>query len=222
MSQNEFTISEDSRSVVAKRLRSALPGKNLFDLATQHSVTIFKDGRLNKGWVGQTVERVAELSAGNSQKRDGADFELKTTSLVPSSSGWKPKETIRITQLSPSDLIREEFEASALWEKLSSLIFVGCYHDSPTSCRVISVSTIDLIDADLVEEIRAFWGEVKLSLCLGEFPDLPNLGSYGKYIQLRGTGDGKSWSTCPVTGRRFPSRAFYGTKKLIQRILEVS
>jgi DNA mismatch repair protein MutH len=213
-------LHETSRVFVAERLRSVLPGKNLFDLATQYSVTIRKEGRLNKGWVGQTIERVANLTAGNSQRRDGADFELKSTSLVPSDTGWKPKETIRITQLSPASLLQEEFEASALWEKLSSLIFVGCHHESSTSCKVISVSTIDLTDSDLKTEIRTFWEEVKLSLCLGEFPDLPNLGSYGNYIQLRGTGDGKGWSTCPVTGRRFPSRAFYGTKKLIERILE--
>jgi DNA mismatch repair protein MutH len=203
------------------RLQNLLPGQNLHELALSYGVTIHKNGKLNKGWVGQTLERAAQLSAGNAQRKDGFDFELKSTSLIGQNGIWRPKETIKITQLSPNDIIHEEFESSALWQKLQSLIFVGCFHESPTHCKVIRVSAIDIDDPDLVQDIRGFWNDVKLALWLGEIADFPNLGSSKDYIQLRPTGTGKNSSTCPTSGRLFPARAFYGTKRLLERIWQL-
>jgi DNA mismatch repair protein MutH len=209
------------RSQTLNYLKAILPGKNLYDLASMHSVSVFKDGRLNKGWVGQTVEQVARLDAGSSQRRDGADFELKTTSLLPSPTGWKPKETIKITQLSPQVILEEDFETSALWNKLSSLILVGCHHETTNLCHVVRVSAIDIDQPDLVAEIKLFWEEVRLSVCMGEFAQNPVGGTSLDYIQLRGLGRGTEWSTCPITGDKFQSRAFYGTKRLISRIFQL-
>jgi DNA mismatch repair protein MutH len=202
-------------------LRTQLPGKNLYDLAEGYGVTIKKSGRVNKGWVGQTLERVAQLRTGNSQSRDGLDFELKSTTLIAEGDRWLPKETIKITQLSPREILDGEFESSSLWLKLERLIFVGCVHESNSVCRVVQVSSVDVTSPDLVEEIRAFWNDVKLALWLGEMADHPNLGSSRDYIQLRPIGTGKNLTPCPVSGRPFPSRAFYATKRFLSRILEL-
>jgi hypothetical protein len=98
---------------------------------------------------------------------------------------------------------------------------VGCHHTSPTHCEVVRVSGIDITQPDLVGEIKSFWDEVQHSLLAGEFVENPVGGTSLGYIQLRGLGRGTEWSTCPITGERFQSRAFYGTKRLISRILEL-
>src|SRR5262249_28622400 len=122
----------------------------------------------------------------------------------------------------PAAMIDEEFETSSLWNKLSSLILVGCHHSSPRICEVVSVSTFDLSDPKLIDPIRSFWEELKIRISMGEISQYSSSrGTSGDYIQLRGTGDGKTWSTCPVSGRRFPARAFYGTKPFIREVLQL-
>jgi DNA mismatch repair protein MutH len=208
------------RADVLSKLRSELPGKNLYELAATHGVTIRKEGRLNKGWVGQTVEMVAGLGIDNSKLPDGADFELKSTSFLRTAEGWNPKETIKVTQLNPKNILEEVFENSSLWSKLSRLILVGCHHESAERCSVISVSSVDITSEDLVNEIRAFWDDVRYTICSGDMPDFPYLGRSDDYIQLRPTGTGKASSICPITGRKFPAQAFYATKRLIRRMLD--
>ncbi len=118
--------------VVVKRLRSVLPGKNLYELAELHGITVYKAGLRNKGWVGQTIERVADLPISNAPSRDGLDFELKSTVLLQRGDQWTPKETIKVTSLNPKKILDETFETSALWNKLSLLLIVGYYNESPT------------------------------------------------------------------------------------------
>ena len=209
------------RFSAAHQLREVVAGKNLHDLAAEHSVTVHKAGRLNKGWVGQTLERIARLTAGCAQSPDGIGFELKSTSLLPSVDGWKPKEILRITQLSPQVILDETFETSALWNKLTRILIVGCHHESPTVCRAVKVSTFDLEDPELLFETRSFWETVRMMVSLGEIADITDRGMSGTYLQIRPTGDGKGLSTCPVTGLQFPSRAFYGNKRLVQRLLAI-
>jgi DNA mismatch repair protein MutH len=210
-----------SRAHVLNYLSAILPGKNLYELAEIHAITVRKNGKLNKGWAGQTIERVAKLEGGNFQKRDGFDFELKSTSLKKNGDTWKPKETIKITQLTPSNIIEVEFETSALWNKLAHLILVGCHHETEDRCTVIRVDAIDINDPILVDEIKKFWEEVRYSVLSGDFVDFFNAGSSKDLVQLRPTGDGKQWSTCPTTAERFPARAFYGTKRLIEQVLKL-
>lgn len=211
------------RQQTLELLRATLPGRNLYELAQSHAVTIRKQGRLNKGWVGQVVEKMAACEAGNAQRRDGVDFELKSTSLIKSSAdagGWIPKETIKVTQLSPEAMLTETFESSSLWDKLQRLILVGCHHESEEICRVVAIDAVDIDDPELVAGIRSFWEEVRYNLCSGELPEIPNLGTSEGYLQLRPTGTGKNFSRCPVTGRLFPARAFYATKRLIREIFD--
>ena len=208
-------------SEAVEKLRRLLPGRNLYDLASQHSITIKKDGRKNKGWVGQTIERVADLTINNIQHRDGVDFELKSTTLVRRDERWAPKETIRITSLNPLAILEETFETSALWNKLSRLIFVGCHHVSTSQCLCVAIHQIDITDPKLIQSIRANWEEVRQTISLGEIATYHNVGNSTDYIQLRPTGDGTQTSVCPVTGEKFPARAFYGTKRLIREIFDV-
>lgn len=207
------------RGEVMGYLRTELPGKNLYDLAGPLGITVRKEGRLNKGWVGQTIEKIAGLSTSNAQRPDGLDFELKSTTVVRDGDNWRPRETIKITQLTPRNLLTETFETSAMWNKLSRFILVGCEHESETVCRVVHIGAVDLNAEDIVSEIRTFWMEIQQVLFDGELADFPFPGTFEDYVQLRPTGTGKHSSTCPITGRKFPAMAFYGTKRLISRVL---
>lgn len=207
------------RNDVLIRLRETLPGRNLFELAAMHSVPVYFAGKKNKGWVGQTIEKVAGLKVDSSSTKDGADFELKTTSLRIQNGKLLPKETLKITQLNPAAILEENFESSVFWQKLERLILVGCYSPSPSICITKQIVSVDLLDPVLIKEIQSFWEDVRHTICSGEICYLNNLGSSEGLVQLRPLGDGKQMSICPVSGERFPSRAFYATKKLIRLLL---
>lgn len=213
------SIHARSRDQVLRRLTEILPGKELSPYAETHGITIEKNGRVNKGWVGLTVERMASLDFSNRPEKDGFDFELKTTRVYQQDGIWAPKETIKVTQLNPQLILEEEFESSTLWNKLQRFILVGCYYEAPTRCQAISISAVDIQNPELKEPIRAFWEDVRHTVASGEMGEYINLGNSEDLIQLRPTGNGKLWSTCPITGEKFPSRAFYATKKLLRQVM---
>ncbi len=207
------------RDEVLVRLRENLPGRNLYELAALHSIPVSFAGKKNKGWMGQTIEKVAGLKTDSSSERDGADFELKTTSLRLQDGKLVPKETIKITQLNPEAILEENFESSIFWQKLGRLILVGCYSPSPLICMTKQIVSVDLLDSSLRKEIQSFWEDVRYTICRGEMSFLNNLGSSEGLVQLRPLGDGKQMSLCPISGERFPSRAFYATKRLIRLLI---
>lgn len=208
---------EATRFEVVRRLRVALFRKNLVELARLQGVTIRRGNRLNKGWVGVTVEKMAKVVGGNLQQRDGVDFELKTTSLILDRYGhYVPKETLCITQINPAALLRETFPASALWNKLSRLIIVGCVHESPDIVRVHSITPVDVSDQQLITHIRDYWLMIKRTAAAGELGDYSSRGTSDGYIQVRPKGDGIRTIPCPVTGRRIRPMAFYATKNFIK------
>ncbi len=209
-----------TRAEILLNLKESLPNKNLYDLAAQYQVPIESYGHKNKGWVGQTVEKVAGLAVNNSQAPDGQDCELKTTSLILVDGLWVPKETIKITQLNPKTLLEETFETSILWRKLSRLVFVGVYHKTATQCYPAQLGSIDLLNPELVRPIQNFWEDVQHNILSGDMVKFYNLGNSQDLIQLRPVGDGKLWSTCPITGEKFPARAFYATKILISKMMK--
>lgn len=201
------------------KLNTLLPGKNLYDLAKTHQITVKKNGKINKGWVGQTLEKVASLETSNAQKKDGEDFELKSTSLLFKDNAWVPKETIKVTMLNPVDMLEETFYTSALWNKLTRLIFVGLHHESDVLCTAVTVRALNLTDSELLNPVKEFWEDIQHILISGELPLYHDVGRADDFIQLRPTGDGKHYSTCPITGEKFPARAFYVTKRFISKIL---
>jgi len=209
-----------TRAEILERLSAVLPHKNLFDLANQYDIPTHINGKKNKGWVGQTVELAAGLSLNNSQLPDGVDCELKTTTLIRKGEGWFPKETIKITQLNPERILHETFEDSVVWRKMSKLVFVGVHHKSDTECFAVKLGSIDLLTADLIQPIKKFWEDVQHNILSGDMLSFYNLGSSGEFIQLRPVGDGKLWSSCPITGEKFPARAFYATKILIEKMMK--
>ena len=207
-----------NREAVMKVLKAEVLGQPLYPLAIQRGLTVEKGGKLNKGWVGQTLEVLAHLSNSSLASPDGVDFELKSTKVEFKTGAWQFQETVKVTNLNPQKILGEEFETSLLWRKLSHLVLVGCQYHSPTDAVAVSVSAIDVTQPQLVQEVRSFWEDVRHLIGSGEMPDHNNLGSFSDLIQLRPTGNGKGLSVCPITNRKFSARAFYATKRLLNSL----
>ena len=64
-----------------------LIGKDLRELAEAYGVTIFKNGKLNKGWAGLTLEKALGIGNDTVQASNGDFWELKLVPLVKKKEG---------------------------------------------------------------------------------------------------------------------------------------
>jgi len=58
-----------------------LVGKELHELAYEYNVTIYRNGRVNKGWAGHVFERYLELPLNSAQSPNFGSWELKSIPL---------------------------------------------------------------------------------------------------------------------------------------------
>jgi DNA mismatch repair protein MutH len=218
----------DLRFAVIKALRDELKLQTLNAIASKLKVTIVGGtGLVNKGWIGQTLDRLVETPQVNARLPDGADFELKSVSgNINSKTGmWEPKETMAITMLSAEKMLQESFDNSAVWHKLSRLILVGHVYEDNTAerARVVRINPVDVSDPELVKSLKAYWEFIQDTVRCGKIADYSSAGTSNGYLQLRtkGPGGDRGKSSCPVTGQQFNSRAFYATKPFLRYVLGV-
>ena len=69
-----------------EKLRT-LVGIDLRPLADVHQVTVWKDGKKNKGWAGHTLERFLGLPINSAQSPNFGSWELKQVQLVAKRDG---------------------------------------------------------------------------------------------------------------------------------------
>ena len=118
------------REAAIRELRR-LEGQNLRPVADSLGVTVRKDGRLNKGWVGHTIERFLGLPLNSSRSPNFGSWELKVVSLKYLKSGvLVPKETMAITMIDPVEVAAKEFEESHLYTKLRRILAVARIYES--------------------------------------------------------------------------------------------
>jgi DNA mismatch repair endonuclease MutH len=189
-----------------------LVGCDLRALADRHGVTVFRQGKLNKGWVGHVVERCLGLALSPAQAPDGGGWELKVVSLNETSKGWKPKETIQITMINPVQVEQTPFENSHLYMKLRRVVICGReFVDMKESrARLIAVRPFDLDEPrnnDVKEQIKRDYEDVRSAIRCRGFEALT--GEMGVLVQPRTKGPGHGSI----------SRAFYGRKALVARML---
>ena len=213
-------MAADDRFSVVAALKTKLKGQNVADLAATLGITIIKEGKINKGWVGQTLDKLSNTEAVNAQLPDGIDFELKSVHFISKDGELVPKETMAITMFNPETIISESFENSALWHKLERLILVGhTYLDNRRDSAVIKfVGPIDVTDKVLRGEIQKYWESIKKIVQMGGISEYSSKGTSDGYVQLRTKGSGTSKSRCPVTGKLFNTRAFYATKTFLRYV----
>lgn len=209
-------------------LKEILRKKSIYELARDFNVTITNNnGIINKGWIGQTLDRIIQTPHINARLPDGVDFELKSVrgSINLKTGIWEPKETMAITMLSAENMLRETFETSAVWHKMSRLILIGHMYDTTSfkSAKVVSINPIDISDPQLITSLKEYWEMIQKTIQSGAIADYSSKGTSSGLIQLRtkGAGKGRGLSKCPITGQTFNSRAFYATKTFLRYVLGV-
>ena len=95
---------------------NTLIGEDLHVLASQYNITIHKNGKINKGWPGLTLERLLGLEQNSRREPDFGTWELKSVPLKYLKNGnLAVKETMAIA------MIREEDVCENVQQKLNNL-----------------------------------------------------------------------------------------------------
>jgi len=200
------------RSEAIRKLQQ-LVGKELHDLAKQYEVTIYRNGRVNKGWAGHVFERYLQLPLNSAQSPNFGSWELKSVPLKYKKNGELTfKETMAITMIDPVNVREKEFEDSHLLAKLRKAVViartVGPNIDAPS--YIHSVTEFNLSD-EMYEAVKADYDLVRNAL-LDPSKGFDTLTGYmGVYIQPRTKGPGHG-ST---------SRAFYARASFLAKFIRI-
>lgn len=192
-----------------EKLRT-LVGTDLRPLADIYHITVWKDGKKNKGWAGHTIERFLGLPINSAQSPNFGSWELKQVQLVPKRDGMlRVKETMAITMIDPVNVAAKRFEESHLLAKLRKTVVVARIFDCKEEpCSFLhSVAEFDLGDAELYQQVRADYELVRETIIEKGFSALT--GAMGVLVQPRTKGPGHG----------SVSRAFYARTSFVARIL---
>ena len=206
-----------TRHIAIENLQKYI-NKDLSIYAKQFGITIYKNGKLNKGWKGKVLEKLAGLKGDNRQAPNGLGFELKSTSYKKLKNGsLVPKETMAITMINPAALKETSFFKSHCWDKLKMIVFcaVMWHEEDKSKAELLGVKSFDMLDnGKLIKEIEQDYEFIRSKLISHGFKSLT--GTDGKWIQARTKGAG---GINPCTGKKRPiTRAFYARSKLIKEI----
>lgn len=188
---------------------SEIVGQDLRGLAKKYEVTVFKDGKKNKGWAGHVIERHLGLPINSSQSPNFGSWELKTISLKYLKNGKLTiKETMAITMIDPFNVRKTVFEDSHLLAKLKKMVIAARVWEGQeeTSSLLHSVKTFDLDSSQTYQQIKNDYDLVRNTIIEKGFSALT--GKMGVYIQPRTKGAGHGSTT----------RAFYARTSFLKRI----
>ena len=197
------------RDEAITRLRKLIR-KDLVKLAKKHNVTVWKSGKLNKGWPGHVMERYLGLPLNSAQSPNFGSWELKIVPLKRLQSGKiVPKETMAITMIDPVNVADTPFEDSHLLAKLKRAVICARMFESKKekSSLLISVSAFDLDNPRIYKQVKQDYEHVRERIRNKGFKKLT--GRMGVFVQPRTKGPGHG-ST---------SRAFYARKEFLRIIL---
>jgi len=190
-----------------------LTGQELHALAGHYGVTIYKGGRVNKGWAGHVFERFLELPINSSQSPNFGSWELKSVPLAyDRHGGLRFKETMAITMIDPINICQKEFAESHLLAKLRKAVvvarIVGSTVDEPS--YIHSVVEFDLTGA-IYDAVKRDYDLVR-NACIDSNRGFSALtGAMGYYIQPRTKGAGHGSTT----------RAFYARPRFLAEFIEL-
>ncbi len=113
------------RDEATARLKELI-GCDLVEVARKHQVVIERDGKINKGWKGHTLERHLGLPLNSCQAPNFGSWELKQISLKRLKNGLLAiKETMAVTMIDPQNVLITDFDDSHLLRKLSRGLLVA-------------------------------------------------------------------------------------------------
>jgi DNA mismatch repair protein MutH len=188
-----------------------LVGCDLRPMADEHHVTVWKDGKKNKGWAGHVLERYLGLPINSAQSPNFGSWELKQVVLVPKRDGTlRVKETMAITMIDPVNVARTPFENSHLLAKFQKIVVVARVFESTRDDHSLlhSVAEFDLGDTEIYDQVKADYELVRTSII--DNGGTGNLtGKMGVLVQPRTKG----------AGHGSTSRAFYARTQFVAHIL---
>jgi len=200
------------RHEAISRLRR-LEGQDLVALARPFGVTMWKNGKLNKGWAGHVIERYLGLPLNSAQSPNFGSWELKIVPLKRLRNGKiVPKETMAITMIDPVNVLQKSFEESHLLTKLQKIVVCARMFESKeeNSSLLVRVSAFSLEDPNVYAQVKADYEQIRETIQIRGFDALT--GRMGVLVQPRTKGPGHG-ST---------SRAFYARKQFVALILNLS
>jgi len=178
------------RDEAVKRIQELI-GKDLRKLADDYGITVFREGRKNKGWAGHVIERFLGLPLSSAQAPNFGSWELKMCSLKYLRDGsLTVKETMAITMIDPYNVANTQFENSHLLAKLSKAVITAriWISQQEESSVLHSVVTFDLGDSEVYNQIREDYDVARNAIISGGLDALKS--EMGKYIQPRTKGPG--------------------------------
>ena len=196
----------------ATQLLQKLIGQDLRKLADEHRITVFKNGKFNKGWAGLTLEKALGIGNNCIQASNGDFWELKLIPLVKKPNGtWKVKETMAITMINPDNVSTKAFEESHLFNKMKKMIICGRERvdDNESSSKLLYVNSFDLLSTNFWQQIKEDYELVRNTIKTRGFNVLT--GKMGKFIQPRTKGSGHGSNT----------RAFYARTSFLEIIFGI-
>ena len=188
-------------------------GKELHVLAEEYGVTVYCNGKVNKGWAGHVFERYLQLPLNSAQSPNFGSWELKSLPLKYNKHGNLVfKETMAITMIDPVNVCQKKFEDSHLLMKLQKAVViarvVGACVDDPS--YIYSVVEFDLND-ELYKAIKADYDLVRNTLLDPDKGFHALTGKMGVYIQPR----------TKVAGHGSTTRAFYARPKFLAKFIKL-
>ncbi|OQX63699.1 MAG: hypothetical protein B5M56_01950 [Desulfococcus sp. 4484_241] len=190
---------------------SQLVGKELHELAEKYGVTIYRNGKVNKGWAGHVFERYLELPINSAQSPNFGSWELKSIPLKYKKNGSLTfKETMAVTMIDPVNVLQKEFEESHLLAKLRKIVVVARIvgEDVNEPSYIHSVVEFDLED-EIYDAVKADYNLVRNTIREKGFDFLT--GKMGYYIQPRTKGSGHGSKT----------RAFYARPRFLKLFIKI-
>jgi len=197
------------REEAVKKIQELI-GKDLRKLADDYGITVFREGKKNKGWAGHVIERFLGLPLSSAQAPNFGSWELKVCSLKRLKSGTLTvKETMAITMIDPYNVANTQFENSHLLSKLRKAVIAAriWVSQAEESSILRSVVTFDLGDTEVYKQVKEDYDLVRNTIINNGFEALT--GKMGVYIQPRTKGPGHG-ST---------SRAFYARTGFLKKFV---
>jgi DNA mismatch repair protein MutH len=199
------------RETAISKLR-LLKGQDLVPLAPQYGVTIWIEGKKNKGWAGHLLERYLGLPINSAQSPNFGSWELKIVPLKKLTNGRiTVKETMAITMIDPVNVRNTPFEQSHLLTKLKKAVICARLFESQDENQSIlmNVSAFDLNNEEDYQQVKKDYEEVRNCIATRGFEHLT--GKMGVLVQPRTKGAGHGTT----------SRAFYARTQFVAKILGI-
>lgn len=170
------------------RRAQALEGKTLSELSTMLDIPVVENLFHNKGWMGQTLEKLLGASAGSNPEPDFPQLgiELKTIPVMPDLKPFESTYVCKVSLVNPPGLT---WETSLVHRKLSHVLWVPIVKPHrktvPAACQIGAAFLWQPNDTQQ-QTLRQDWEELMDMVCFGELERIT--AHLGTHLQIRPKG----------------------------------